>query len=220
MKTIDEIRSYINQELEQIKHPITQDIRDIARKIYQKIDDHNLSNMIAICDQLLQTKQWHYKTIAFDMIFRVKNQYQKGTFDIFERWLYDYINDWGDCDDYCTHAFGYLLMIYPELFSKIFKWKHHEKFAVRRATAVILIYSVRKNKYQSFDPLLISDMLMHDEHYLVLKGYGWLLKVLSQKEPIKVFNYLQNNHHHMPRVAFRYALEKLDNDQKNILMKL
>lgn len=220
MKTITEIKNYIDQELKDIKHPVTKDIRNIARKTYQKINDHSLEHMIVVCDQLLQTKIWHYKTIAFDMIFKVKNQYQKETFAVFESWLYDYINDWGDCDDFCTHAFGYLLMIYPDLFSKILKWNDHEKFAVRRATAVILIYPIRKNKYQSFEPLLISDMLMHDHHYLVLKGYGWLLKVLSQKEPLTVYNYLLKHHHHMPRVAFRYALEKMSAEQKNILMKL
>lgn len=220
MKTFNEIRNYIDQELKNIKHPVTKDIRDISRRAYQKIDNHDLSHMIDICNHLLETNIWHYKTIAFDMIFKVRNQYQKETFDIFEKWLYDYINDWGDCDDFCTHAFGHLLMMYPELFPKTLTWKNHEKFAVRRATAVILIYPIRKNRYQSFDPLLVSDMLMHDEHYLVLKGYGWLLKVLSQKDPLTVYKYLQENYHHMPRVAFRYAVEKLNKTQKDDLMSL
>jgi 3-methyladenine DNA glycosylase AlkD len=220
MKTFNEVRNYIDQELKNINNPITKDIRDISRKTYQKIEDRDLSRIIDICDQLLKTKIWHYKTIAFDMVFKVKQKYHKETFEVFERWLFDHVNDWGDCDDFCTHAFGHLLMIYPELFLKTLAWKNHEKFAVRRATAVILIYPIRKNRYQAFDPLLVSDMLMHDEHYLVLKGYGWLLKVLSQKEPLKVYNYLQENHNLMPRVAFRYAVEKLSKIQKDELMGL
>lgn len=220
MKTYNEIKNYIDRTLEKIKHPVTKDIRNIAKTTYDNINNHELSNMINICNQLLQTKIWHYKTIAFDMIFKVKKQYTLETFTTFESWLFNYVYDWSDCDDFCTHAFGYLLMKYPELFPRILKWKDHPNFAVRRATAVILIYPIRKNNYHSFDPLLISDLLMTDDHYLVLKGYGWLLKVLSQKEPTIVYNYLQKNHYKMPRVAFRYALEKLNTQQKSTLMRL
>lgn len=63
---------------------------------------------------------------------------------------------------------------------------------------------------------MISDALMNDSHYLVLKGYGWMLKVLSEAEPEKVYEYLIKNRNCMPRVAFRYALEKLDKDKKSI----
>ena len=219
MNTYKEIKKYIDAELALIKRPITKDIRHIAHKVYLTIDK-DLTHVIDLCDQLLKTEKWHYKTIAFDIIFKVKKQYTKQTFDVFESWLLTYIHDWGDCDDFCTHAFGYLLMIYPDLFPRILTWIDHPNFAVRRATAVILIYAIRKNRYEDFDILLISNLLMHDEHYLVLKGYGWMLKVLSQKEPITVYDYLEKNHHQMPRVAFRYALEKLSKEQKNTLMRL
>ncbi|AUD63206.1 hypothetical protein BK010_06235 [Tenericutes bacterium MO-XQ] len=219
MHTYKEIKNYIDDELASIKHPVTKDIRNIAHKVYVSMDK-DLSHVIDICDQLLKTEKWHYKTIAFDIIFKFKKQYNKQTFDIFETWLLSYIHDWWDCDDFCTHAFGYLLMIYPDLFPRILAWKDHHDFAVRRATAVILIYAIRKNNYKDFDILLISDLLMHDEHYLVLKGYGWMLKVLSQKEPLTVYNYLVKNSHQMPRVAYRYALEKLPKEQKYALMRL
>lgn len=219
MDTFIDIKNYIDQELNHLDHPVTKDIRNIANKIYQNTD-HQLTHMLYICNELLKTQKWNYKTIAFDLIFRVKKQYQKETFNIFESWLFDYVNDWGDCDDFCTHAFGYLLMIYPEFFTRILTWKDHPKFAVRRATAVIFIYAIKKNKYQTFDLLLVSDLLMKDDHYLVLKGYGWMLKVLSEKDPITVYKYLEDNYQEMPRVAFRYALEKLDEVQKKLLMRL
>ena len=219
MNTFIDIKNYIDQELDRLDHPVTKDIRNISKKIYQNTD-HQLAFIINICNELLKTQQWNYKTIAFDLIYKVKKQYQKETFSIFESWLFDYVNDWGDCDDFCTHAFGYLLMIYPEFFARILTWKDHPKFAVRRATAVILIYAIKKDQYKTFDLLLVSDLLMKDDHYLVLKGYGWMLKVLSQKDPFTVYKYLEDNHQEMPRVAFRYALEKLNETQKKLLMML
>ena len=99
------------------------------------------------------------------------------------------------------------------------KWTKDPDFWVRRGAAVSLIYPIKKNKYGQINPLLVSDALMEDEHYLVLKGYGWMLKVLSQQDPELVFNYLYKNRDRMPRLAFRYGLEKFPRDKKEILMK-
>ena len=89
---------------------------------------------------------------------------------------------------------------------------------MRRASAVVLIPSIWRDKYSETNPTQIADMLLTDEHDLVRKGYGWMLKVLSTKEPELVFDYLYKNKAKMPRVAYRYALEKMDTEKKKILM--
>ena len=61
---------------------------------------------------------------------------------------------------------------------------------------------------------------MIDEHDLVRKGYGWMLKVLSTKEPELVFDYLMKNKAVMPRVAYRYALEKMDTNKKQSVRRV
>ena len=127
---------------------------------------------------------------------------------------------WGDCDDFCTHAFGELLRQDKSLFVQILEWAKDNDFWVRRASAVILIPAILHNDFVGIDPLLISDKLMHDEHELVLKGYGWMLKSLSQIDQPVVEAYLIKNHKQMPRVAYRYALEKFDKDTKKKLMSL
>ena len=37
---------------------------------------------------------------------------------------------------------------------------------------------------------MIADALLVDDHHLVLKGYGWMLKVLSVVDPSMVKDYL------------------------------
>jgi 3-methyladenine DNA glycosylase AlkD len=90
---------------------------------------------------------------------------------------------------------------------------------MRRASAVVLIPSIWYDKYNETNPLKIADILMKDEHYLVCKGYGWMLKILSIKEPNLVFEYLLKNREIMPRVSYRYALEKMNSKNKEILMR-
>lgn len=141
-------------------------------------------------------------------------------FPIFERWLKNYVNGWGNCDDFCTHAFGELFRRNKELFAKTLEWVDHPDFWVRRGAAVVQILSIRKNDYENLEPFKVSDKLMNDEHHLVLKGYGWLLKVLSQKEPDLVYDYVIKNKKQMPRLALRYAIEKFDEKRRQQLMKV
>ncbi|MGI9886264.1 DNA alkylation repair protein [Vibrio chagasii] len=198
----------------------TAQVRSISAQTFKTIEDKDISHVLSLCTQLLEQRDWALGVIAYDWAFRVRKQYSRDTFPVFERWLIEFVTDWNDCDDFCTHAFGELLSQHNDLFDKTTKWVEHSNFAVRRAAAVILIYPINKNRYAALDPFRVADLLLEDSHDLVQKGYGWMLKVLSQKEPQLVIGYLNAKHAVIPRVAFRYAIEKLDNEIKRELMSL
>ncbi|MDE6749516.1 MAG: DNA alkylation repair protein [Lachnospiraceae bacterium] len=173
-------------------HIITGDIRKLAARLYKSIEDKSIENVLCLCEELLEEHSWAFGVIAFDWAYRVRNQYSEATYDIFYSWLKKYVRGWGDCED----------------------------FWVRRASAVILIPAILHNDYEGINPLSISDLLMKDEHDLVQKGYGWMLKSLSQVDMEAVKDYLVLNHAQMPRTAYRYALEKFDKETRNKLMNL
>lgn len=197
----------------------TSKVRSFSSKSYKSLEDKSINNVLELCEQLLDERKWELGVIAYDWAYRVRDQYNTETFFIFENWLKKYVTGWGDCDDFCTHAFGELLSKNNELFNYVINWAEHPDFFVRRAAAVILIYPIKKNRYDGINPFLISDILMKDNHNLVLKGYGWMLKVLSQVEPDNVYEYLFENKDIMPRIAFRYALEKFDEKTRINLME-
>jgi 3-methyladenine DNA glycosylase AlkD len=225
MNLMNEIVIIAKDELNRIKttpqggHYKTGDIRKLSAKLFSSIKDKTKENVFIVCNDLLKQRNWAMGVIAFDFAYRIKKQYDKSTFEIFENWLEEYVRGWGDCDDFCTHAFGELICQNTKFASKIIKWTKRDEFWMRRASAVVLIPSIYKNKYKETNPIKIADILMKDEHDLVRKGYGWMLKVLSIKEPKLVFEYLLKNKDIMPRVSYRYALEKMDNNKKKFLMK-
>lgn len=188
-----EIIEQINKDLSIKDSFKTPEVRSILKNMYKKINDKSLNNILFLSEELLKQKKWESGIIAFDWAYRVKEQYTKDVFPTFERWLKNYVNGWGNCDDFCTHAFGELLRRNKELFAKTLEWVDHPDFWVRRGAAVVQILSIRKNDYENLEPFKVSDKLMNDEHHLVLKGYGWLLKVLSQKEPDSVYDYVIKN---------------------------
>ena len=202
------------------KHIITGDVRKLSSTLFRQIEYKSIENVFILCEELLNEHSWALVVIAFDFAYRMKNYYNESTYEIFYRWLKDYVRGWGDCDDFCTHAFGELLRQNKSLFVKIMAWTDDRDFWVRRASAVILIPSIMKNDYIGIEPFTISDRLMSDAHDLVLKGYGWMLKCLSQINPSSAKEYLIKNCKIMPRVAYRYAIEKFDKETRNELLQM
>lgn len=206
-------------ELRESSKRTTGNVRAVSASLYRKLEDKSIDHVFALCEQLLEERSWALWIIAYDWAYRVRSQYNDKTFAVFDSWVKNYVRNWDDCDDFCTHALGELIRQNNALFSEVIKWTEHPDFWVRRAAAVSLIYPIKKGNYDGIDPFLISDALLTDDHYLVLKGYGWMLKVLSQKEPQSVYAYLLNKKDIMPRLAFRYAMEKLGKEMKVNLMK-
>lgn len=219
LEAVNEVEA-LSENVAEGQHIVTGDIRRLSARLYRNIEDKSIENVLRLCEELLEEHSWALGVIAFDWAYRVRDQYSESTYDIFYTWLKKYVRGWGDCDDFCTHAFGELLRRYKSVFQKVTEWTKDEDFWVRRASAVILIPAVLHNDYEGIYPLRISDALMQDEHDLVQKGYGWMLKSLSQVDMETVKNYLISNHAQMPRTAYRYALEKFDKETRKELMSL
>lgn len=191
-------------------------VRDICRKYYKKIKGFKKEEIYEICERLLEFKEWQKRTIAFEFAFRIK-QYDEDDYNIFYKWLNNYVTGWGSCDDLCTHAFGLYVFQYPNCISNINEWTESNNCWIRRAAAVVLIYSIRRGRLFK-ESLEIANKLLLDEHDLVRKGYGWMLKEISNKDPDLIFNFVMERKEIMPRVSLRYAIEKLNSKLRKEVM--
>ena len=93
------------------------------------------------------------------------------------------------------------------------KWAKSKNRWFRRASAVILIPSLKKGK-QLDKAFEIADILLLDDDDMVQKGYGWMLKVAADKYQDKVYKYVLEHKAEMPRTALRYAIEKMPDKLK------
>jgi 3-methyladenine DNA glycosylase AlkD len=200
--------SQIESNLKDGKSLITSVIRSVSSKCFKQVKQIPKDEVFRLCEILLASGEWPERVIAFDWAFRCRKQYAAADFQRFEHWLGQYVHDWGPCDNFCTHAFGALILHYPGCLSKVLTWTTSENRWFRRAAAVIMIYSVRRQTHVGF-AFQIADALLTDSDDLVQKGYGWMLKEISKNEPLKVFEYVNRHKHVMPRTSLRYAIEKL-----------
>ncbi len=197
-------------------------VRKIAKENYKEIKDLKKKEVFNLCEELLKSNLLEESTVAFAWARNKKDEFKKSDFTTFEKWLKNYVNTWSKCDDFCTHSFGELIFKFPELLSKVEKWKRSKNRWVRRASSIIFIHPIKQEKKSFLKNIFeVSQYFIdvQDEDDLVQKGYGWTLKVASDFYPKKVFDFVFKNKKIMPRTALRYAIEKMPRDWKNEAMK-
>jgi 3-methyladenine DNA glycosylase AlkD len=193
-------------------------VREISKKYFREVKNLAKKRIFSLCEELLKSGYNEEIAIALDWVYRIKKQFTKSDFPVFERWLKKYITNWGTCDDLCVHILGYFLFQYPEFLKKTELWAKSKNRWLRRASTVSLIYSLRRGRALE-QVFRIADILLEDEDDLVRKGYGWMLKEASNIYRKEVFEYVLKNRKQMPRVAFRYAIEKMPKEMKKEVMR-
>jgi 3-methyladenine DNA glycosylase AlkD len=193
-------------------------VRKLSSEFFQKIKKKPKQQILQLCNLLLESGYSEQGTIAFDWAFRLRKLYEKSDFQLLSTWLMKHVHGWGACDDLCTHALGVFIYQFPEFIKKIREWTRSKNRWVRRASAVCLIYSVRRKEHLE-QVLETADALLTDQDIMVQKGYGWMLKEASNHYPKEVFDYVMKNRREMPRTALRYAIEKLSPEHRKEAMK-
>jgi 3-methyladenine DNA glycosylase AlkD len=192
-------------------------VRKISAKYFRQVKGWSKKDIFDFCEVLLKTKT--SSTIAFDWVYQMRDQYKIGDFKLFESWLKKYVDSWSKCDELCGGPLGHLIFSYPQLIKKTKNWTTSKNRWLRRASAVTMIISVR-NKKGLKKAFKIADILLLDEDDLVQKGYGWMLKEVSNIYQKEVFNFVLKRKDKMPRTALRYAIEKMpDNLRKKAMEK-
>jgi len=189
------------------------DIHKLSKTSFQEIKRLSKTEIFALCDELWQSGYQEETIIACNWAYRLRKSYTLDDFTLFEKWLETNVSNWAMCDSLCNHPVGDLVMMYPELISKLKGFTKSENRWVRRAAAVSLIIPARRGKFLT-DIFEIADSLLTDTDDLVQKGYGWMLKAASEAHQQKVFNYVVSKKAIMKRTALRYAIEKMPKEMK------
>lgn len=180
----------------------------IARKYYHQINQLPKQQIFRFCEWLWETGYMEESFIACHWSYSLHKTFVRDDFELFEKWLHNYVSNWAVCDTFCNHTIGSFIEMYPDYINRLVAWTTSPNRWVRRASAVSLIIPAKKGLFLK-DIFRISDLLMEDRDDLVRKGYGWLLKAASEKHQPEIFEYVMMKKSVMPRTALRYAIEKM-----------
>ena len=75
---------------------------------------------------------------------------------------------------------------------------------------------IRNHQYG--DTLRIATKLLHHHHDLIHKAVGWMLREVGKRDIETLRSFLSEYHGVMPRTALRYAIERMDKDERGYWM--
>ena len=134
--------------------------------------------------------------------------------ELYELYLrrHDRINNWDLVDLASYKVVGSYLFDFDKPRKILYKLARSKNMWERRTAIVSTLYFIRKGEVD--DAFKIAELLLKDKEDLVHKGTGWALRYAGDKDRKQLLAFLNKHAATMPRVALRYAIEKLDKKQR------
>jgi len=193
-------------------------VSKIGKESFKDIKDKMKTEIFDSCEELWRSGYMEESFIACNWSYFIRKEYEPKDFEVFEKWVNNYVGNWASCDTLCNHTVGAFVAMYPEYLSNLKKWAESKNRWMRRASAVSLIIPAKQGKFLK-DIFEIADTLLLDQDDLVQKGYGWMLKAASHAHQKEIFDYVLKKKAIMPRTALRYAIEKMPKELRTKAME-
>ena len=158
----------------------------------------------------------HRQTALFILMMKYKKSTDGEKKEIFNFYLANTanINNWDLVDLSAPSIVGDFLLdkersILYRLAKSVSLWE--------KRIAMLSTYTfIRKG--QLMDALKIAEVLLKDNHDLIHKAVGWMLREVGKKNQDIEEEFLKKHHQKMPRTMLRYAIEKFDEGKREYFL--
>jgi 3-methyladenine DNA glycosylase AlkD len=183
------------------------------RKLSKKYKDLSLDHI----QELLNSKiHEHRLTALFILVNRYKKVEEDEKKHIFDFYIKNTknINNWDLVDSSAPYIIGtYLLEKDKSILYTLAKSNN----LWERRISVLGSGGFIKNK-QYDDLLKISEILLKDEHDLIHKAVGWMLREIGKRNQEVEEDFLKKHYKVMPRTMLRYSIEKFSKSKRKFYM--
>jgi len=186
------------------------DTRQIAKQ-YRDLEHKELD--------VIANSKYHEERLCALLILNYK--YSKSEVDEERKEIFDYwlslvanykVNNWDLIDtsapvlgEILSRHIGYNAAFMHSLAKSDNLWE-------RRAAIILTFPLIKKNK---FGPTLaLARDLFDDQHDLIHKATGWMLREVGNRDEETLTEFLNKHKHQMPRTMLRYAIEKYGPKQR------
>jgi 3-methyladenine DNA glycosylase AlkD len=114
------------------------------------------------------------------------------------------INNWNLVDASAPYILGAHLLQRDR--SMLHRLVHSRSLWDRRIAVVATFAFIRENDFG--DTLKLTEQLLADEHDLMHKACGWMLREAGKRGPAVLEDFLRRHYRAMPRTMLRYAIER------------
>ena len=115
-----------------------------------------------------------------------------------------YVNNWDLVDLSAPNIVGAHLFTKPR--RHLYELARSTALWERRIAILATLYFIRQNDFS--DTLKIARLLIADEHDLIQKAVGWMLREVGKRDLGQEEEFLIRHYQKMPRTMLRYAIER------------
>lgn len=173
-------------------------LKEIQKLLLSKIHEHRLTALFILVIKYQKADKAGKKEIAS---FYLKNTKK--------------INNWDLVDLSAPKILGdYLLEKNKSILYKSAKSKNLWE---RRIAVMATFTFIRNNRFKK--ALEIAETLLQDEHDLIHKAVGWMLREIGKRDQKVEEKFLKKHFKKMPRTMLRYAIERFDEKKRKFYLK-
>ena len=186
------------------------EIRRIAKKFSQEISLQELT-------ELIRSPIHEVRLCALIILV---NKYKKEDSDKIYQYYMDHltaINNWDLVDTSAPHIVGDYLYKNPEKSKILLEFSHSENLWIRRISIVSTFAFIKNNEFKK--TLEIAKLLLNDDHDLIHKAVGWMLREIYKRDEDLIKRFLRQNYAQIPRTTLRYAIERMDKEERLLYLK-
>ncbi|MBI9010295.1 MAG: DNA alkylation repair protein [Tenericutes bacterium] len=191
--TVPELRKYSKQNFKKIS------LKDLDKLMHAKIHEYRLLALIILGDKIKKTDENQEKAII--------NYYLKNL---------KFVNYWDLVDASAYQLLGMHLFKIKD-YSLLFEFSKSNDLWIKRISIVATNYMIRNREFNL--TLAIVDNLLEDEHDLIHKANGWMLRNVGDKNKDLLTKYIKKNYNIMPRTTLRYAIEHYPEIERKKILK-
>jgi len=168
-------------------------------------------------ERLLRSPIHEHRSAGFEILVA---QYSRGESDQREKIFRFYLghtpcaNNWDLVDGSAPYIVGEHLKTKPravldELAGSKLVWE-------RRIAIVATLALIREGELE--DTFRIAEKLLSDQHDLIHKAVGWMLRETGKISDVRLRKFLQRHYERIPRTTLRYAIERFPAPERRRLL--
>ena len=187
------------------------------RRIAKKYLDTTLEDLV----KLASSKIHEYRLTAFMLLVY---KYEKSKFEKEKKLYFDFyiknrrfVNNWDIVDVTTPKIMGAYLLYNPNKKDILYKYAKSKDLWERRIAILATYTFIRAEEYK--DTMEIAKILLHDQHDLIHKAVGWMLREVGNRDLATEEEFLKKYYKKMPRTMLRYAIEKFAKNKRQLYLK-
>jgi 3-methyladenine DNA glycosylase AlkD len=179
------------------------------RQIAKKYRDMPLEEVLKLLQSLFHEERL---TSLFILVDKYRRGNEKTREEIVTLYLAntEHINNWDLVDSSASKILGDWLFDKPR--DILYELASSDSIWERRISIISTFAFIGQGELD--DSIALAETLLDDEHDLIHKATGWVLREVGKNNEQRLLSFLDKHTHEMPRTMLRYSIEKLEETKR------